>query len=64
MTYPFVLDKAPISILIRVDFPAPFYPNRPTIYPFFICIDTPLNANTLFEYVFCKLVILTIGDYY
>ncbi len=44
LTSPLDFPKAPIKILIRVDFPAPFYPNNPTIYPFLSSIDIPLSA--------------------
>jgi hypothetical protein len=50
--YPLLLVKAPINIFIRVDFPAPFYPNKETISPFLSSKDTPLNANILLLYVF------------
>jgi hypothetical protein len=33
LTYPDVFDKAAVTILKVVDFPAPFGPNNPKIYP-------------------------------
>lgn len=44
LTSPLDRDNAPISMLINVDFPAPFYPSKDTIYPLFNSTDTPLNA--------------------
>lgn len=44
-TYPFVIERAPIKMLISVDFPAPFYPKSETISPSFNDRETPLTAN-------------------
>ena len=45
--YPLDLARAPISILINVDFPAPFYPSRATISPFLSYAVTPFSAKIL-----------------
>lgn len=55
--------SAPMRMLMRVDFPAPFYPNSPTIYPFLSYTDTPESANTSPEQIFWRLIIFTKQSY-
>ena len=52
----FFLTKPP-SIFMKVDFPAPFGPNKPWIVPFFIEILKSIRAST--SWVFFKKVLFT-----
>ena len=48
---PEVFNTSPPSILIKVDFPAPFGPNSPYIEPFFILILKLLRASIFLSFL-------------
>src|SRR5699024_4932958 len=59
--FPFVCFNWPVSIWIKVVFPAPLGPSKPNVSPFFTLKDTSFSASTL-PNVFCMLFTCIIAD--
>jgi hypothetical protein len=59
--FPDVLEIFAVITLKVVDFPAPFGPNNPNIYPFSVPKVVPFTAWNPFSYILCICFALTLS---